>query len=107
MKRSVLILAVAAALFAPSAALGSGVVLKVQKATGLVAVRTSPARVELVHTSAVARLRVGERVALKARRLRNGTLAASRVSVLGRTTRTSFRGVLLTRDARRLVVSDR
>ena len=45
MKRLAILLIVAAALLAPSAALASGVVLKVQKATHLVAVTNGKAKV--------------------------------------------------------------
>jgi hypothetical protein len=95
---------VAAAAFAvPSTALASGVVLKVQRSTHLVAVATTPTHVALVHTAAS--LRVGQRVALKARTLRNGTLAVSSVHVVGRAHTVKFRGLLLARTRTRLVVS--
>ena len=105
MKRIALVLVVAAALGAPSAALASGVVLKVQRASHLVAVRTTPTAVMLVHTNAAARLHVGQRVAVHARRLRNGTFSATSMAVLGRAHRTSFRGLVLRSDRSRLVVS--
>jgi uncharacterized membrane protein YgcG len=104
MKRLVLFLIVAAALLAPSAALASGVVLKVQKAAHLVAV-TNGKKVSLVHSSAAARLKVGERVAIKARTLRNGTLAASSLRVIGRTHKVHFRGLLLKRNGRHMTLS--
>jgi uncharacterized membrane protein YgcG len=103
MKRLILLAVTAAAFLAPSAALASGVVLKVQPARHLVAVARTPTRVALVHTNA--RLHVGQRVALQARTLRNGTLAASRVTVLGRARTVKFRGLVLARSATRLVVS--
>jgi Cu/Ag efflux protein CusF len=103
MKRLVLFLIVAAALLAPSAALASGVVLKVQKATHLVAVTNGKTKVNLVHTAA--RLRVGQRVTLSSRTLRNGTLAASSIRVLGRAHTVHFRGLLLKKSGTRLVVS--
>ena len=103
MKRLIVFLAVAAALLAPSAALASGVVLKVQKASHLVAVARTPSNVVLVHTSA--RLVVGQRVALQARKLHNGTLAASSIKVLGRAHRVTFRGLVLSRSGGRLMVS--
>jgi len=105
MKRLIVLLVTAAALLAPSAALASGVVLKVEKASHLVAVRKSAKDVVLVHTTAAARLRVGERVSLTARKLRNGTLAASKVTVIGRARKVSFRGVLLAKSNTRYVVS--
>ncbi|HEV7639679.1 MAG TPA: hypothetical protein VGO39_02280 [Gaiellaceae bacterium] len=103
MKRLVLFLIVAAALLAPSAALASGVVLKVQKATHLVAVTNGKTKVNLVHTAA--KLRVGQRVTLSGRTLRNGTLSASSIRVLGRTHAVHFRGLLLKKSGTRLLVS--
>ncbi|HXK15855.1 MAG TPA: DUF5666 domain-containing protein [Gaiellaceae bacterium] len=103
MKRLVLFLIVAAALLAPSAALASGVVLKVQRATHLVAVTNGKTKVSLVHTGA--KLRVGQRVAVSGRTLRNGTLAASSVRVVGRARTVHFRGLLLKRSGTRLVLS--
>lgn len=103
MKRLIVLLVTVAALLAPSAALASGVVLKVQQATHLVAVVRTPSSVALVHTSA--KLAVGQRIALQARTLRNGTLAASSIKVLGRAHRVSFRGLVLSKSASRLVVS--
>jgi hypothetical protein len=103
MKRLALFLIVAAALLAPSAALASGVVLKVQHATHLVAVTNGKARVSLVHTTA--NLRVGTRVALSGRTLRNGTLAASSIHVLGRAHTVHFRGLLLKKSGTQMIVS--
>src|SRR5258708_30110216 len=103
MKRLVLFLIVAAALLAPSAALASGVVLKVQRATHLVAVTNGKTKVSLVHTGA--KLRVGERVAVSGRTLRNGTLAASSVRVVGRARTVHFRGLVLKKSGTRLVLS--
>jgi len=105
MKRLAILLVVTAALLAPSAALASGVVLKVQKATHLVAVTNGKTKVSLVHSAAASRLKVGERVAMKARTLRNGTLAASSMRVIGRTHKVHFRGLLLKRSGVRLTVS--
>jgi hypothetical protein len=103
MKRLTLFLIVSAALLAPSAALASGVVLKVQHATHLVAVTNGKTKVSLVHTAAT--LRVGTRVALSGRTLRNGTLAASSVHVLGRAHVVHFRGLLLKKSGTQLIVS--
>jgi hypothetical protein len=105
MKRLLISLVVVAALAAPSAALANGVVLKVQRANHLVAVTGAGSKVALVHTSAAARLHVGQRVALAARILRNGTLAASTVRVVGRAHAVRFRGLLLAKTRTRLVVS--
>jgi hypothetical protein len=103
MKRLVLFLIVAAALLAPSAALASGVVLKVQHATHLVAVTNGKTKVALVHTAAG--LRVGQRVTLTGRRLRNGTLAASSIRVVGRAHTVHFRGLLLKKSGARMLLS--
>jgi Cu/Ag efflux protein CusF len=103
MKRLVLFLIVSAALLAPSAALASGVVLKVQRAAHLAAVTNGKTKVSLVHTAA--QLRVGQRVALKGRTLRNGTVAASSIRVIGRARTVHFRGLLLKRSGTRMVLS--
>lgn len=105
MKRLLISLVAVAALAAPSAALANGVVLKVQRANHLVAVTSAGTKVALVHTSAAARLHVGQRVALAARTLRNGTLAASTVRVVGSAHTVRFRGLLLAKSRTRLVVS--
>jgi hypothetical protein len=103
MKRLVLFLIVSAALLAPSAALASGVVLKVQRTAHLVAVTNGKTKVNLVHTAA--KLRVGQRVTLNGRTLRNGTLAASSIKVVGRARTVHFRGLLLKKSGTQLVLS--
>jgi hypothetical protein len=103
MKRVALFLIVAAALLVPSAAFASSVVLKVQTATHLVAVTNGKTKVNLVHTAA--KLHVGQRVALSGRTLRNGTLAASSIRVLGRAHTVHFRGLLLKKNGTRMVLS--
>jgi Cu/Ag efflux protein CusF len=105
MKRLAILSIVAAALLAPSAALASGVVLKVQKAAHLVAVTNGKSKVSLVHSAAASRLKVGERVSMQARTLRNGTLAASSMRVIGRTHKVHFRGMVLRRNGTRLTLS--
>lgn len=105
MKRCVLLVLALAALGAPAGALAGGVVLKVQPARKLVAVAQTPTRVQLVHTAAASRLHVGQRVAMTAKTLRNGTLAASRVTVQGRARTIRFRGLLLAKTHGRLLVS--
>ena len=105
MKRLIFLLAISVALLAPAGALASNVVLKVQKSAHLVAVTGSANHVALVHTSAAARLHVGQRVSMTARTLRNGTLAAAKVRVLGRAHKVRFRGLLLAKSRTRLVVS--
>jgi len=105
MKRLILLLVLTAALLAPAGALASGVVLKVQPSSHLVAVTRSSTHVALVHTSAATRLHVGQRVSLTARTLRNGTLSAVNVRVVGRAHTVRFRGMLLSRTRTTLVVS--
>ena len=105
MKRLAVLAVAAAALLAPSAALASGVVLHVQKASQLVAVTRSSTKVVLVHTAAASRLHAGQRVALTARTLRNGTLAASKVRVVGRAHSVRFRGLLMAKSPGKIVVS--
>ena len=105
MKRVIMLVAATAALAGPSSALASGVVLKVQRTTHLVAVARTTTRVALVHTAAASRLHVGQRVALTARTLRNGTLAASSVRVVGHAHTVRFRALLLAKSRTRLVVS--
>lgn len=92
-------------LVAPAGALASGVVLKVQPARHLVAVARTPSNVALVHTAAASRLHVGQRVDLKARSLRNGTLEASSVAVVGHARKVSFHGIVLGRSHGKLTVS--
>jgi hypothetical protein len=105
MKRLAVFLIVTAALLVPSAAFASGVVLKVQRATHLVAVTRSNTKVALVHTNAASRLKVGERVSMTARTLRNGTMAASAIRVVGHAQKVRFRGLLLKKDRARFVLS--
>lgn len=105
MKRLMILLAAAAALLAPSAALASGVVLKVQPSAHLVAVTTTHARVALFHSSSASRLRVGQRVAISAHKLGNGTFNATSMRVTGRATKVRFRGMLLAKTSTRWVVA--
>lgn len=105
MKRLVLFLIVGAALLAPSAALASGVVLKVQRGSQLVAVARTSTKVALVHTAASAKLHVGQRVSMTARSLRNGTFASSDVRVVGRSHTVHFRGLLLRKTRSQLLIS--
>ena len=104
-KRCVLLVLAVAALAAPASALAGGVVLKVQPTRHLVAIATTRTSVKLVHTAVASRLHVGERVAMTSKTLRNGTLAASRISVRGRMHRVHFRGRLLSKAHGRLLVS--
>jgi hypothetical protein len=106
MKRLILLLALAtAALLAPSGALASGVVLKVERSAHLVAVAGTASHVALVQTAAASRLHVGQRVALTSQRLGNGTYRASKVQILGRAHTVHFRGLLLAKSSTRWTVS--
>ena len=105
MRRLIIALAALAAFALPSTAFAGGVVLKVQPSSHLVAIAGSATRVSLVHTTAAARLHVGQRVAVSAHRLGNGTLRASKVRVIGRTHAVRFRGLLLAKSSTRVVVS--
>jgi hypothetical protein len=78
-------------------------VLKVQRAAHLVAVTNGKTKVNLVHTTA--KLRVGQRVNLSGRTLRNGTVAASSIRVVGRARTVHFRGLLLKKSGTRMVLS--
>ena len=106
MKRLAVLAVLTTALILPTAAFASGgVVLKVQKAKHLVAVSQSKTKVALVHSAATSKLRVGQRVSMRARTLRNGTFAASSLHVVGRVRTVHFRGLLLAKSRTRLVVS--
>lgn len=105
MKRLLIVAIAATAFVVPSTALASGVVLKVDRAAHLVAVAQTKTKVALVHTTAAAKLHVGQRVAMKARALRNGTYSSSSVRVVGHASRVTFRGLLLKKTSTRYVVS--
>jgi hypothetical protein len=107
MKRFIPMLVMGVALAAPASALARGVVLKVERASHVVAVATSARDVVLVHTAAASRLRTGELVTMRTHRLRNGTFAAAGVRVVGRASRVRFRGFVLSRHAasRRMTLS--
>jgi hypothetical protein len=95
MKRLVILTLAAAALIVPSTALASGVVLKVQKATHLVAITRAKNDVALVHTTAASRLHVGQRIAI----------TKTGVRVLGRARTATFRGLMLARSRSTMTVS--
>ena len=105
MRRSIIFVAVLAALAAPSAAFASGIVLKVKPSARIVAVATSRTHVALVHSAAASRLHVGQRVAVTARTLGNGMLRASKIRVVGKAHQVRFRGLLLSQNRTRFVVS--
>jgi hypothetical protein len=105
MKRLLLLTIAAAAFVVPSTALAGGVVLKVDRAAHLVAVAQTKTKVALVHTSAASKLHVGQRVAMQARALRNGTYSAAGVRVVGRASKVSFRALLLEKTSTRYVVT--
>src|SRR5262249_38878523 len=105
MKRCVFAVFAVFALAAPAGALASGVVLKTQPDRHLIAVARTPSTVQLVHTKAAGRLHVGQRVDLHARRLPDGTLAASKAEVHGRAQSVRFRAQVVSVGPDRLVVS--
>jgi uncharacterized membrane protein YgcG len=105
MKRLLPFALVLGTLVAPAGAFASGVVLKVQPARHLVAVARTPSSVALIHTAAASRLHVGQRVDMNARTLRNGTLVASAVTVVGHTRKVRFHGIVLGRSHGKLAVS--
>jgi hypothetical protein len=105
MKRLIVLVVAAAALLAPSAAFASGVVLKVQPSSHLVAVASSRTHAALVHTAAASRLHVGQRIVFNSRKLGNNTLKASKIRVVGRAHVVRFRGLLLAKSSSRFVVS--
>lgn len=104
MRKLVLPLLAAAALAAPalaSAAPATGVVLKVDRKAGRIAVADAAGKVSLVHLRAGVAVKVGRRVRLDLRGLRNGTFAASRVRVLGVARTAHVRGYVVAVHARR------
>lgn len=105
MRRLIIALVAVAATALPSTALAGGVVLKVQPSSHIVAVAGAAKRVSLVQTAAAAKLRVGERVAVSARKLGNGTFRASTVRVVGKARTVRFRGLLLKKTPGRFVLS--
>src|SRR5690242_2182740 len=105
MRRLIIALAAVAAFALPSTALASGVVLKVQRSSHLVAVAGAAKHVSLVQTPVAAKLAVGQRVTVSARKLGNGTFHASSVRVVGKARTVRFRGMLLKKSATRLLVS--
>jgi hypothetical protein len=105
MRRLIIALAAVAALALPSTAFAGGVVLKVEKSSHIIAVAGAAKRVSLVHTPSASRLHVGQRVAVTARKLGNGTFRASKVRVVGKARTVRFRGLLLAKSASRWTVS--
>jgi hypothetical protein len=103
-KRMIVVLVALGALVVPAGAFaGTGIVLKVESGTHLVAVAHN-SQVRLVHTSRSG-LAVGDRLSMQAQRLHNGTFSASRMSVVGRAHSVRFRGLVLARHARRITLS--
>jgi uncharacterized membrane protein YgcG len=101
LKRVVVFIAVLVPLALPAVASAhgssraSGVVIKIDRPARMVAVRQAQARVTLVHTSLAGRLRVGERVRMRARELRDGTLSASSIVVVGEAEDVAVRGTVV------------
>ena len=105
MKRTLLLFVLAALAVPGVASAARGVVVKVDRGSKMVAVAQAHGQVSLLHVSTTARVRVGSRLAFSARRLANGTLAATQLRVLGRAHRTQVRGTVLASRADRIVLS--
>jgi hypothetical protein len=92
---------------AASAAVWRGVVVAEDGARHTLATASTGGVVRTVRTAALARVAVGDRVAIRARRLADGTYRASRVTRAGRATRATLRATVVARQARlgRTVVS--
>lgn len=89
-----LVVTVLAAVAVPATAFArSGVVVKVDRPSALTAVAGAHGSVALVHAKAGAK--VGQRVSFEARRLGNGTLAATSMRVTGQAKRVRVRGLVL------------
>jgi len=95
LKRTLLLVFLAALAVPGVASAARGVVVKVDRGTNTVAVARAHGRVSLLHVGSTARIHVGSRLEFSARTLSNGTLAATRVRVLGRAHRTHVRGTVL------------
>lgn len=105
MKR-ILLLLVLGALAVPGVACAArGVAVKVDRGSKVVAVTQAQGQVSLLHVRATARIHVGSRLAFSARKLANGTFAATQVRVLGRAHRTQVRGTVLASRAANVVLS--
>src|SRR5205814_192241 len=93
LKRTLLLVFLAALAVPGVASAARGVVVKVDRGTNTVAVARAHGRVSLLHVGSTARIHVGSRLEFSAR-TSNGTLAATRVRVLGRAPRTHVRGTV-------------
>ena len=105
MKSLVAGIAALAALALPSFALAagqSGVVAKIDRSSGLVAVVSGKGVVSLVHAPPLAlrSLRPGNRVGFVAKRLRNATFSTEAFTVAGAVRRVKVRGMVLSVDAK-------
>src|SRR5207244_3728066 len=80
-------------------------IVKVDRASHLVAIAGATGQVQLAHVPNANRLQVGQRVSVATRALRNGTFAASALRVLGRAPLVHVRGVVLARGASILALS--
>jgi hypothetical protein len=104
-KSLVAAIAAVAALALPSLAFAgsqSGVVAKIDRSSGLVAVVQSKGAVALVHApvSALHNLRPGSRVVFDAKRLRNATSSTRAFTVTGVVRRVKVRGMVVSLDAK-------
>lgn len=98
MLRKSLIVIALSALAAPgvaSAGKGSGVIVKVKARSGVVAIANARGAVTLAHVAGAAKLRPGQKIAFDGRKLRNGTIAATQLRVVGKQAKFRVRGVVL------------
>jgi hypothetical protein len=104
-KRTLLLLSLVTLAVPGVASAARGVAVKVDRGANLVAVAQAHGQVSLLHVRSTARVHVGSRLVFSARRLANGTLAATRLAVLARAQRTQVRGTVLSSRARSLALS--
>jgi hypothetical protein len=107
MKKIVLSLVVAAAVAFPAAAGAAsfgGIVVAKQVRRHALVVASHTGAVRVVHTHRLA-TRLGARVTVRARRLRDGTFSATKVSVRGRAHRARIHGVVVRRLRGRVLIA--
>jgi len=104
-KRTFLLVALVTLAVPGVASAARGVAVKVDRGSKVVAVAQAHGQVSLLHVRTTARVHVGSRLVFSARRLANGTLAATQLSVLARAHRTQVRGTVLSSRTGSLVLS--
>jgi hypothetical protein len=109
MRKLMVTVVAAAGLAVPAlaqAAPSSGVVVKVDRASKLVAVVGGQGRIVLVHTTqSLTGLRPGQRVSFDARQLRNHTVATNAFTVGGKVRTVHVRGIALQATRKQLVLT--